>query len=407
MTPQPCGLVVGSIKMAPNPAQLNDRHRSLLPPKRLNTIGKLRRTRHCITTLFIFCALAGTALVAFSMLIIIVNRRYYNSGVSLLCSPDGWFVIDFPVGNFTYREAKIIDAAWNVTIGRGAQAFVGWTCYNIFAMALLRITQQRKVPVVLYTAFSFHALETTTIPKVIGAIFGDYGWRVRAFLIWSVFAITFVLALPTLLDVMTGYITNEQPMVRVPNKGLVPFDSLNSCTSARTNETVPFWSGQCETFIVNGTTIPATTLINKGKWIESESAVSCVPGNRYFWGFSIGWLWVVIISTTVWIWGMFGLWFDAQRYSILWRHGRRPGEYHNMLDISGALREQLGPDTNGYSEGELKEAIEKLSPVGFAAVVGGETETVRLTSGPTSVVALKGIALSGCGQKLEDVELQP
>jgi len=52
------------------------------------------------------------------------------------------FTVDRAFGSFSYDEVKIIDAAWNLVVGRGLQALAAWACYKIFGMALLRITEK-------------------------------------------------------------------------------------------------------------------------------------------------------------------------------------------------------------------------------------------------------------------------
>jgi hypothetical protein len=65
---------------------------------------------------------------------------------------------------------------------------------------------------------------------------------------------------------------------------------------------------------------------------------------------------------------MFGLWFDAQKNGLLWRSGRRSGLYRDILDVSNALQEALGPDTCAYGNPELTKEVEKMRFVGFEAM---------------------------------------
>jgi len=44
--------------------------------------------------------------------------------------------------------------------------------------------------------------------------------------------------------------------------------------------------------------------------------------------------------------------------------------YRNILDIAGAIHEELGPDTCGYGEAELSREVEKLDLVGFGLFHG-------------------------------------
>ena len=70
------------------------------------------------------------------------------------------------------------------------------------------------------------------------------------------------------------------------------------------------------------------------------------------------WIWVIVCSLQfIWSLGMYGLWVDACRKSQLFQAGRRLGLYRGILDLSEAIRNELGPDTCAYSDAELKKAI--------------------------------------------------
>ena len=123
-------------------------------------------------------------------------------------------------------------------------------------------------------------------------------------------------------------------------------------------------------------------------WTYGPDAVTCIPLEKYQWGFSITWSMLVVIVTTVWCWGMFGLWFDSQKYGLLWRIGRRSGLYRDILDVSNALQEALGPDTCAYGNSELTKKVAKMSPVGFEAVSEGSTGYIALCHEPVGCAAL-------------------
>lgn len=78
---------------------------------------------------------------------------------------------------------------------------------------------------------------------------------------------------------------------------------------------------------------------------------------------------------------MFGLYVDPKKHTFLWQRGRRPGVYRNILNITGAIQEELGPDTCGYGEAELSREIEKLDPEGFGLFQGeGNLQNISLST---------------------------
>lgn len=123
--------------------------------------------------------------------------------------------------------------------------------------------------------------------------------------------------------------------------------------------------------------------------VQASPSLECVPQSTYQWGISLGWAWVVIICTMIWLWGMFGLWHDGQKHSLLWRGGRRPGLFRSVLDIANTINDSLGPDTCAYSDKELTEAIRKLDPVGYEATEDGDGGHIRLNADAQGCTLLK------------------
>jgi len=85
---------------------------------------------------------------------------------------------------------------------------------------------------------------------------------------------------------------------------------------------------------------------------------SCKPSETYQWGFSYIFLFMVSIFNFVWACIMAGMWFDTTRASRMYRSGRRPGLLRSIMDISGAIREELGSrDVEHLEEEELKKRL--------------------------------------------------
>lgn len=53
----------------------------------------------------------------------------YSNKDFALCPEQTLFSINTPFGNFSYTVVRLIDAAWNLVVGRVLQAFVTWVCY--------------------------------------------------------------------------------------------------------------------------------------------------------------------------------------------------------------------------------------------------------------------------------------
>lgn len=100
-----------------------------------------------------------------------------------------------------------------------------------------------------------------------------------------------------------------------------------------------------------------------------------------------------VILEVCWIVGCFGMWLDVHINSSLFRMNRRgSGVVRNILDLGGAIRNDLGRDTGAYRNGALLKELEKLPPVGYEVVDDGR-------QGRISIVSMSGARRRGGGPK--------
>lgn len=109
-------------------------------------------------------------------------------------------------------------------------------------------------------------------------------------------------------------------------------------------------------------------------YIKTHS--SCKPSETYQWGFSYIFLFMVSIFNFVWSVIMICMWLDTRRASRMYKSGRRPGLLRSVLDLSAAVREELGAEADGMEEEELRENLTKS---GGALCVPKEELRVRRT----------------------------
>lgn len=84
---------------------------------------------------------------------------------------------------------------------------------------------------------------------------------------------------------------------------------------------------------------------------------ACKPSDTYQWGFSYIFLFMVSIFNFVWSCIMVGMWYDTVRGSRMYKSGRRPGLLRSVLDIAGAIREELGGEAEYLEERELRTGL--------------------------------------------------
>lgn len=96
------------------------------------------------------------------------------------------------------------------------------------------------------------------------------------------------------------------------------------------------------------------TLYNSS-WVRTRS--SCKPSETYQWGFSYIFLFMVSIFNFIWSVIMVCMWLDTRRASRMYKSGRRPGLLRSVLDLSAAMREELGAEAEHLEEDELRERL--------------------------------------------------
>ncbi len=368
-----------------------------LPPKTLKRETRFWAGGTGVITLWsILAALCTPPVIFFVTVVSFGLYRFRNRTLLPPCSAGIWYRDVFEVtlarGSFTYLQAKYLDAAWNLLVGKTSQAVAAWICYKIFAMALLRITERSKVSFTLYTAVAFYPTDFLTLWKYLRGLEVGHTARERAILIWFCFATAYVLTLSTILDLVTGYVTTQEPAVKLIDGSFAPFGQLQWLDSTNQMVADGYASGYSfnnllhDRIIISvhtpsGQNFTYFDLIDSSTSSWKNPPIVCVPSTRYRWGFSLGWMYVLLISTTIWMWGMFGMYVDAKKHDFLWQMGRRPGVYRDILDVAEAIQEELGPDTCGYSDKELSREVEQLDPVGFVGMqTEGNVHDIRLST---------------------------
>ncbi|KAH8669763.1 hypothetical protein BGZ60DRAFT_538598 [Tricladium varicosporioides] len=154
--------------------------------------------------------------------------------------------------------------------------------------------------------------------------------------------IVFILALPTLMDSMTGYGQRQQWVFRWPNGTVVPKEISDS------------W--------VDGAIVPSHTS-------------GCEPtpkGTHYGWGFSFYWFQITYGTLGLWLIGTYAMWMDTQHNSEIVRGGHRMGTFRATLDLAEVMKKVLGPNTDHYTEEDLAKALLQQPWIKYERVEGGE-----------------------------------
>lgn len=432
----------------------------------------------------------------------ILPRDCYPNGLWKEATGATWRIMDssyfftpnLSFGSMTFTQVKVIDVAWDLIIGRGGQLLLAYVNYRVFNEWLVYHMEMHLTSYKMYTAVAFETTSLGTL-GVLGKEFLAFGkgtWKrfFRWLALLSMLISTFyVLAFPTLMAAMTGYITTYEAYVEDYDRNLIEWDKVRTvwaivqdiervgnssadynrplvvttddteltdalikCTfsllilSSLLTDRIPNSTIDMEqnsdsndypgpststkapttfTYLQNKSTtwefdshsvdLPAPSLnitwttyksSDPSRGFASEaygsfpgefysltgdrqgdvyntsyilSHGSCKPSETYQWGFSYIFLFMVSIFNFVWSCIMVGMWLDTKRGSRMYKAGRRPGLLRSVLDVSTAIREEIGADAEELEEEALRK---RLRDSGGALVVPQkELRVARTDSG--------------------------
>lgn len=287
----------------------------------------------------------------------------FNSGCGQpnelsLVAPDKTF------GTLTINQARLIDLAWNLIMGRCIPFSMAIVFYKVATGALMRIAERAPVTYNVFATVTLdlHAL-TSLIPIAKSAV-RTTGWRAKATLWFLLYAACLVLATPSIMDLMTGYVRNQQGSLRAANGTISdtcfkPLATSRSKTDPRDGKMKYF----CE---------------------EQFWDQICIDDDGYQWGFTLIWLWIFNGLLIFWTVGMYGIWVDTSRNSILSQRGRHLGRWRAIVDLGKAIERDLGANLDGYSNQELEKELRLCPRIKYQMHFdGGAVDKIALSSAST------------------------
>jgi hypothetical protein len=112
---------------------------------------------------------------------------------------------------------------------------------------------------------------------------------------------------------------------------------------------------------------------------SSGGNFKCInDSNSYIWGFASFISIIGLYMEIIWIFGCWLIWAEATRCSNL-VNANRPGTgtIRNIIDISGAIRKDLGDHTSLYNESLLREELDRCPQVGYVVEKGMASDTLN------------------------------
>lgn len=167
------------------------------------------------------------------------GRSCYPNGLWKEAAGATWRIMDstyfftpnLSFGAMTFTQVKVIDIAWDLLVGRGLQMALAWVNWTVFNEWVVYHAERWRTGYKMYTAV---ALQTTswTMMGVAAKEFLCFGERTwgrffRWLAMFCIFISTlYVLAFPTLMAAMTGYITTYEPYLEDYERNLIEWTKV-------------------------------------------------------------------------------------------------------------------------------------------------------------------------------------
>ena len=137
-----------------------------------------------------------------------------------------FFTPNLAFGAMKFTQAKVLDIAWDLCVGRGGQLALAWVQYRVFNEWVVYHMERWRTSYRMYTSVAFSTANLGML-VVLGKEWlsgrgrgWDRWWRWVAVL-GMLIATVYVIAFPTLMAAMTGYITTFEPYVEDRDGNLV------------------------------------------------------------------------------------------------------------------------------------------------------------------------------------------
>ncbi|KAL8839788.1 MAG: hypothetical protein Q9170_001599 [Blastenia crenularia] len=319
----------------------------------------------------------------------------YGDGIPVYsCGTEGYLKgytwtflgINLRFGRMTFSQAKTLDLIWNWVAGRGLQLFLAWLTYPVHTAALMRVAEVSHVSYDLFTALALFSTRPSSLCDLVKASVSTQGVRVRFIFTWLLLSTIYLAALPSLLDLMSGYEASTRTELVLPNKTTVDVTdfsdfrgSLFHCSDPDPDPRYSCGNANYVFYDLSLNTSYQAILTNGLDMNEFYTAKSdnyhCIAEKgMYQWGFSGEWVLLISCFNGAWIIGLWILWVDTEWNSQFTRKGRRMDTYRAIADIAEAMKGDLGEDTCAYSEKELAAALKRGGPIKYYVEPDAEGE---------------------------------
>lgn len=136
------------------------------------------------------------------------------------------FVLDRTYGRLSFSQAKVIDAAWDLVMGRGVQ-FCAWVLsYIVFSDAILRLIERHPAPFRTFMRLAIEGASLNTAWALLVELCRTRSKRTWCLFFYMLLSTAHVLSIPPFLSAMAGYDSRTVAFVSVGQNDIMPARDL-------------------------------------------------------------------------------------------------------------------------------------------------------------------------------------
>lgn len=368
-----------------------------LPATSFSTTPRLRRIWKHIWV----AVLAVIILVVLSTSLALSPMQYqcgYDYGWESPSQASPLFLIDIAFGTLSFSLAKFVDVAWDVVIGRGGQALLGWISYGVCTDCLMWIMESSPVSYDLYTTLTFSWTSFASLRLLPEFVWTRNRFSHKLVMVLLAMDIIWVAIFPSVMGATTGYIANSDLNVRLrdgkyissadffhaervytcfeacvepfnyttlrehgPNTTL--WEEVRKLDQSPDRRELSFISYSGAMFLVSYA-IDNTTY--QSDYLQKPGVIQCIANQTYRWGFSTTLFGMAAGGIMFWVISTYSIWVHVNRKSELCKKGRRLGKYRAAMDMAEAVGQDLGPNICAYNDKQLEKALRRRPPIKYA-----------------------------------------
>ncbi|KAI0899925.1 hypothetical protein F4806DRAFT_505994 [Annulohypoxylon nitens] len=137
-----------------------------------------------------------------------------------------YFNLDLTFGNFTFTQAKVIDATWDTIIGQGGRLIHGWILYSCVIYPLLVLAMEiSSVTYNYYTTLSFSRASIDTLWTLLSTIHSMKSYSIIICTVLTVYSLAYTILFPLLWSAATGYVNRAHKIYAMSEGDTTPLDS--------------------------------------------------------------------------------------------------------------------------------------------------------------------------------------